>query len=123
MLVGDLEQVPTYLGDFEGAHDDTRYGRVAGGRLLPRPACLAHLRPGRDAGADTGRTSSSPTNATPSRGGRWYARAAGVASDQGVPTDAVRAGWLRDDLLAYGLHRGGRDLLPDGNDRGTSAKR
>lgn len=113
VLVGDLEQVPTYLGDYEGAHDDTRYGRVAGDDYYPD--LLVSRISARDETQVLTQTNKFITyERDPEAGGRWYARAAGIASDQGVPTDAVRAGWLREDLLAYGFSEVDEIYAPTG---------
>ncbi|RKZ20155.1 hypothetical protein DRQ50_00350, partial [bacterium] len=100
VLVGDIDQVPTHAGLFEGADNDTRYAMVQGDDLYPdlfvsrvsardRDELLVQLnkfvRYERDPDPD----------------GAWYSHAVGVASILGDPTDAERADWLRDDLLGY----------------------
>ena len=100
LLVGDIEQVPTHVGLYEGADNDTRYAMVEGDDLYPdlfvsrisardRDELLVQLnkfvRYERD----------------PEPDGDWYDHAVGVASILGDPTDAERADWLRDDLLGY----------------------
>ncbi len=100
VLVGDLEQVPTHLGEYEGALDDTRYGRVAGDDFYP-DILVSRVSARNDTEARTQLNKFVVYERDPQPDGLWYARASGLASSQGIPTDAVRAGWLRDDLLAW----------------------
>ncbi len=37
----------------------------------------------------------------PDAAGDWYSIGAGLASDEGTPTDYERAEWLRQDMLGY----------------------
>jgi len=98
ILVGDVGQVPTNAGSYQGADSDGVFGLLAGddlyvdvlvSRLPARNATEAQLMIARtlayerDARADAG----------------WYGAAAGIASDEGDPADYERAELLRDQLL------------------------
>jgi len=99
LLIGDVAQVPTNAGSYQGADSDGVFGLLAGddlyvdvlvSRLPARNATEARLMIDRtiacerDPRLDTG----------------WYSVAGGIASDEGDPADYERAELLRDTLLA-----------------------
>ena len=102
VLVGDIDDVPTNSGTYEGADSDPIYGMVAGDDLYPdlfvsrisaqnatevQIQVNKFIRYERD--PDTGAAAT------------WYHRATGIASNEGSPTDYERCDLLRDDLLNY----------------------
>jgi hypothetical protein len=102
ILVGDVEQVPTLTGAFQGADSDGMYAMIAGNDFYAD--FLVSRLPARDA------TEASSMAAkivgyerNPEAAGTWYAKAVGVASDEGIPSDFARADSLRDDLLGFGF--------------------
>lgn len=102
VLVGDVAQVPTGVGSYNGADSDGIFGLLSGDDLyvdvlISRlPACN-----GSEAGVMIERTVAYERDVQ--SGSAWCTRAAGIASDEGDPADYERADWLRDDLLAAGL--------------------
>ncbi len=102
ILVGDIEQVPTLAGGYQGADSDGTFAMVAGddfyadflvSRLPARNATEASSMVAKLVGYER----------NPDTAGAWYARAIGIASDEGNPSDYQRAEWLRDDLLGFGF--------------------
>ena len=102
ILVGDLAQIPTFSGTYEGADDDTRYANCAGSDLYPDLflSRISATNPD-DVLIQTQKFIRYERN--PDAGGTWYNQAAGLASSEGSPADHERANWLRDDLLGYGF--------------------
>jgi hypothetical protein len=102
ILVGDVEQVPTIAGGFQGADSDGTYAMVDGNDFYAD--FLVSRLPARDA------TEASSMVAKivgyerdPEAAGAWYTKAVGVASNEGVPSDFARAELLRDDLIGFGF--------------------
>ncbi len=102
VLVGDIEDVPTNSGPYEGADSDPVYAMVAGSdsypdlfvsRISAQNATEVQIQVNKfiryERDPDTGAAAA------------WYHRACGIASNEGTPTDYERCDLLRDDLLAY----------------------
>lgn len=100
ILVGDVEQVPTNLGTYEGAFDDTRYACVEGNDFYP-DLFVSRISAADQEDVQVQVAKFIHYERDPDPNGTWYSRASGLASDQGIPTDSQRAGLLRDDLLSY----------------------
>ncbi|MBI3038244.1 hypothetical protein HYY75_04205, partial [bacterium] len=102
LIVGDAPQVPTLKGVRENADSDPCYTKLAGDDHVP-DCIISRL------------SATTPTQVSyqvakvlnyeqfPSTGAdaAWYRKSMGIASNQGNPTDAVRADWLRDALLKW----------------------
>ncbi len=101
ILVGDVEQVPTIAGAFQGADSDGMYAMIVGGDFYAD--FLVSRLPARNATEVSSMvTKLIAYERNPEAAGAWYARAVGIASDEGNPPDYQRAEWLRDDLLGFG---------------------
>ncbi len=102
ILVGDVAQIPSPTGTAEGNHSDALYAMVDGSDLYtdlfisrisasnPTEVQIQtnkFIRYERD--PDTGTSAA------------WYHKASGLASNEGSPSDAERADWVRTDLLGY----------------------
>jgi len=116
VLVGDIDQVPTYTGDFEGADDDTRYGRLEGDDVYP-DLFVSRIS------AETAAQVRVQTNKfiryerDPDADGDWYERALGAAGSEvgdSDLTDFQRADLLRDELLDYHYTEADRIYMPAG---------
>ncbi|HEY9070211.1 MAG TPA: C25 family cysteine peptidase [Candidatus Ozemobacteraceae bacterium] len=100
MLVGDAEQVPTLKGVKENADSDPCYTKLAGDDHVPdciisrlsatTPEAVAYQA------AKFVNYEQFPTTGADAA---WYGKGMGIASNEGNPTDFVRAGWLRDALM------------------------
>jgi subtilisin-like proprotein convertase family protein len=100
ILVGDGQQLPSYSGQYEGANDDTRYVYLDGSDLYP-DALISRISAQTVTQAQIQVKKFVDYERYPQAGATWYAKATGIASNEGSPTDAVRCDWLRDALLAY----------------------
>jgi len=100
VLVGDLEQIPAYAGEYEGADDDTRYVMLEGDDLYP-DAFISRISAQNSTQVETQVAKFVRYEKEPDLGGTWYQRAAGIASSGGTPPDHERADLLRVDLLDY----------------------
>jgi hypothetical protein len=100
VLVGDKAQVPTNVGTFDGSDSDSRYGMVLGDDLYPE-VMVSRISATNVAQVENQVAKFIAYERDPATGtaAAWYARAAGVASDEGVPADYERADLLRTDLL------------------------
>ncbi len=99
VLVGDVQQVPTNIGGYQGADSDGMFGLLAGDDLYVD--VLVSRLPARN--SDEARVMLGRTIAyerDPQNDAAWYAAAVGIASDEGDPADYERCELLRDDLLA-----------------------
>ena len=102
VLVGDVAEVPTNSGTYQGADDDTRYAMVDGSDLYPD--LFVSRISASDAAAVTAqvdkfvRYERDPDLGTE---GDWYHMATGLASSEGTPPDYDRAELLRQELLGY----------------------
>ncbi len=101
LLVGDMAQVPTLAGGYEGADSDQSYTMVAGDDLWP-DLLLGRL-PARTAAEVQTQVARLLAYERDAAAGSWYDRAGGVASAEGNPADHERADDLRDDLMAAGF--------------------
>ena len=98
VLLGDVDQVPTNVGNYQGADSDGLYGLLSGDDLYVD--VLVSRLPARNGTEARLMVKRSVTyEREPQQGQAWYNAAAGIASDEGDPADYVRADWLRDDLL------------------------
>jgi len=102
VLIGDIAQVPTNSGTYEGADDDTRYAMVDGGDLYPdlfvSRVSASNVQQVSDQVEKFIRYERDPDVGPAAE---WYHKATGLASNEGSPTDYQRAELLRQDLLAY----------------------
>jgi len=116
LLVGDVSQVPTQTGSYNGADSDGIYGLLSGDDLYVD--VLVSRLPARNAGEARlmiDRTVAYERDVN--TGAAWCARAAGIASDEGSPADYERAEELRDELLTAGLTDVARIYQGFGGDR------
>ncbi len=103
ILVGDIVQVPTFSGTYEGADDDTRYANCAGSDLYP-DLFVSRISASTPEDVLIQTQKFITYERDPQAGAAWYSKAAGLASSEGSPyADHERAEWIRDDLLAYGF--------------------
>ena len=100
VLVGDGPQVPHYSGAYESANDDTRYVRLAGSDVYP-DALISRISAVNETQVATQVTKFVRHERDIVAPADWTHMATGIASNEGSPSDAERADWLRDDLLAY----------------------
>ncbi|MBD3221545.1 hypothetical protein GF314_09905 [bacterium] len=115
-LVGDVAQVPTRSGDYQGADSDGMYGLLSGDDLYV-DVLVSRLpaRNGSEAALMIDRIIAYERDLQ--AGAAWCARATGIASDEGDPSDYERCEWLRDDLLAAGMTDVARIYQGFGGDR------
>ncbi|OQA06986.1 MAG: Gingipain R2 precursor [bacterium ADurb.Bin374] len=102
MLVGDAEQVPTLKGVKENADSDPCYTKLAGDDHVP-DCIISRLSATTPEAVAYQVAKFVNYEQFPSTGAdaAWYNKAMGIASNQGNPTDFVRAGWIRDALLKW----------------------
>lgn len=100
VLAGDAPGVPTFLGLYEGAVDDTRYALVDGEDLYP-DLFVSRVSARDETELLTQLEKFIRYERDPEPGGDWYPHGAGIASILGDPTDAERADGLRADLLNF----------------------
>jgi len=105
ILVGDREQVTTDTGGYDQSDSDTQYAMIDGDDLYP-DVYVSRISATNTTQLQTQLNKFIAYEKNPSTGADadWYQRAAGIASDEGSPTDAERAELLRTDLLGYGFH-------------------
>ena len=105
ILVGDIQQVATNVGNFDGSDSDSRYAMVDGDDLYP-DLYISRISATNTTELQTQLNKFIAYEKQPSTGDEasWYQRGVGIASDEGTPTDTERAELLRDELLAYGFH-------------------
>lgn len=102
ILVGDVEQVPTLAGAFQGADSDGMYAMIAGNDFYAD--FLVSRLPARNATEVSAMVSKIVGyERNPETAGVWYGTAVGIASDEGNPSDYQRAELLREDLLGFGF--------------------
>jgi gingipain R len=104
ILVGDKEQVPTRTGLFDGSDSDSRYGMTAGSDVYP-DLFVSRISATNVTEVQTQINRFIAYEKEPQTGDEaaWYARGAGIASDEGTVPDYKRADDLRLDLLQYGF--------------------
>ncbi|MBT7311650.1 hypothetical protein HN843_07790, partial [bacterium] len=102
ILVGDLAQIPTNNGTYEGALSDPMYTMVEGGDSYP-DLFISRISATNPTETQTQVAKFIRYERDPDTGaaGDWYAKATGIASNEGSPTDAERCDLLRDALLGY----------------------
>jgi len=122
VLVGDVDRVPTNAGPVEGADADGLYALLDGDDLYP-DVLVSRISADSAEQVATQVAKFVRYERNPDRGAdaAWYARASGVASDEGEPADSERADWLRDDLLGYTFSD--VDRIYQGSGGSTSALR
>lgn len=104
ILAGDREQVPTMVGLFDGSDSDSRYAMVAGNDIYP-DLFVSRVSASTTTQLVTQLNKFIAYERNPQTGiaADWYTKAAGIASDEGQPSDFKRADALRDDLLNFGF--------------------
>lgn len=104
ILVGDKAQVPTMVGLFDGSDSDSRYAMVGGSDIYP-DLFISRISASNVTQLATQVNKFIAYEKQPVTGAHseWYSKAAGVASDEGTPSDFKRADFLRDDLLEFGF--------------------
>ncbi len=114
ILVGDLAQVPTYSGTYEGADDDTRYANQEGSDLYP-DLFVSRISGSNPTDIQTQINKFVRYERNPDADGDWYHIGAGLASSEGSPTDYERAEWLRQDMLNYNFTQVHEIYQPSGS--------
>lgn len=104
VLVGDIAQIPTHTGTAEGNGSDATYGMVDGGDLYC-DLFVSRISASNPTDVQTQVNKFVRYESEPDTGAAaaWYRKGAGLASNEGSPSDAQRADWVRDDLLGYGF--------------------
>ena len=98
VLLGDVAQVPTNSGNYQGADSDGHYGLLSGDDLYVD--ILVSRLPARNSDEARLMVDRSVTyERAPQPDATWYATAVGIASNEGDPADYERADWLLDALL------------------------
>ncbi len=100
VLVGDIAQVPTRLGSYEGADSDPTYAMVEGDDYYP-DLFISRLSAQNAAQVELQVTKFVRYERDPDLDGDWYHMGTGIASNEGSPSDSERCDWLRQDLLSY----------------------
>ncbi len=100
ILAGDVPDVPTFAGVYEGADDDTRYALVDGDDLYP-DLFVSRISARDETELLTQLNKFIRYERDPEPDGDWYPHAMGIASILGDPSDAARADLLRTDLLGF----------------------
>ena len=103
ILVGDKAQVPTHQGAVDGSDSDSIYAMQAGDDLYPDlyVSRISATNPD-EVAVQVAKFIAYEKTPAVGEAAAWYGRAAGIASDEGSPSDFERAELLRTDLLAYG---------------------
>jgi hypothetical protein len=104
ILVGDKAQVPTNVGFYDGSDSDSRYTMIDGNDLYP-DLFISRISASNPTQVQTqvNRFISYEKNPRTGPQADWYGSSAGIASDEGSPSDFRRADLLRSDLLGYGF--------------------
>lgn len=114
IFVGDMAQVPTYSGTYEGAEDDTRYANQEGNDLYP-DLFVSRISGSNPTDIQTQINKFIRYERNPDAGADWYHKGIGIASNEGNPSDTERMEWLRDDLLGYNFTEVAGIYQPSGN--------
>jgi hypothetical protein len=101
LLAGDHAQVPPHTGGYDGSDSDTRYAMLVGDDLYP-DLYVSRVSAKSLTELQTQLNKFIAYEKQPQRDG-WYRRAAGIASDEGLPSDSQRADLLAGSLLGYGF--------------------
>ncbi len=104
ILVGDIAQIPTHIGTSEGNGSDATFAMVDGSDLYA-DLFVSRISATNPTAVQTQINKFIRYERDPDLGaaGDWYSKGAGLASNEGSPSDLQRADWVRDDLLAYGF--------------------
>jgi hypothetical protein len=104
VLVGDKAQVPTNVGQYDGSDSDSRYAMVAGDDIYP-DLFVSRLSAANSTQLLTQINRIIAYEKDPATGAAagWYGVGAGIAGNEGSPTDFWRVDLLRTDLLGYGF--------------------
>jgi len=102
ILVGDVEQVPTLYGSYEGAPSDPCYVKLEGNDHYP-DAFISRISAtsSSQVGYQVWKFVNYEMNPDTGSLSDWYHKGTGIASNEGDPPDWQRAEWLRDSLLNY----------------------
>jgi gingipain R len=105
LLVGDIEQVPTNSGGFDGSDSDTRYAMLAGDDLYP-DIYISRISATNTTQLTTQLNKFITYEKSPETGAEaaWYQHGTCIASNEGSPSDTERAELLRTSLLGFGFH-------------------
>ncbi|MFT5232574.1 MAG: hypothetical protein ACI9UK_002470 [Candidatus Krumholzibacteriia bacterium] len=100
ILVGDKAQVPATAGTYDGSDADSPYAMIVGDDLYPElfvsrisASSIFHVE------TQVAKFISYERHPDTGSAAAWYSRGAGIASDEGTPSDFERAELLRDDML------------------------
>jgi len=115
VLVGDIAQIPTHTGTAEGNGSDATYAMVSGGDFYA-DLFVSRISANNSTELQTQINKFIAYERDPDFGAAsdWYSKAAGLASNEGSPSDAERCNWIRDDLLAYGFTHVDQIYQPSG---------
>ena len=107
ILVGDVSDIPTLNGQYEGAPSDPCFVKLAGNDAYP-DAFISRISVQNTTSLNYVLKKLIRYEKEPDQGtnGLWYKKAAGVASNEngGTPYyDWQRMDWIRDTLLAHGF--------------------
>jgi hypothetical protein len=100
VLVGDVNQVPTLYGVYEGAPSDPCYVKLEGSDHYP-DALISRISATTLSQVEYQVNKFITYEKYPDAGASWYHMGTGIASNEGSPPDWQRAEWLRDSLLNY----------------------
>jgi len=102
LLVGDTDTMPVLKGENEGAESDLCYIKLEGDDHVG-DAFISRFsaKTTDEVDVQVARTIKYEKEPVTGEAAAFYRKATGIASNQGSPTDAVRAGWLRDAELAW----------------------
>jgi len=100
VLVGDISQIPTLYGTYEGAPSDPCYVKLEGTDHYP-DALISRISATSPPQVEYQVTKFITYEKYPDIGASWYHKGSGIASNEGNPPDWQRAEWLRDSLLNY----------------------
>ena len=104
VLVGDIAQVPTHTGTAEGNGSDATYTMIDGSDFYA-DLFVSRISATNPTELETQINKFIRYERDPDTGAAadWYRKGAGLASNEGSPSDAQRADWVRNDLLGYGF--------------------
>ena len=102
LLIGDADLMPTLRGANEGAHSDACLVKLEGDDHIP-DAFISRFscKTAEELDVQVARTVKYEKEPVTGEAAAFYRKATGIASNQGNPTDKVRADWLRDIELAW----------------------
>jgi len=115
VLVGDIAQIPTHIGTAEGNGSDPTYAMVDGSDFYA-DLFVSRISASNPTEVLTQINKFIRYERDPDTGAAadWYRKGSGLASNEGSPSDAQRADWVRTDLLGYGFTDVDRIYQPTG---------